>query len=281
MRLLAISDLHVGTSVNREALTRLGDYPEDWLIVGGDLVEGLADARWALGELTRRFAKVIWAPGNHDLWTTDGLRGEAKYRALLELCGELGVLTPEDPWPTVPGTSYVVASSFVLYDYSFRPPEVSLAQAVAWAAETHVTSADELFLRPDPFATRQDWCAARCEHTEARLAAVPHGQRVILVNHFPLLEELVRLRRIERFRLWCGTQRTRGWLTRYPVAAVVYGHLHMRSSEWRDGVRFEEVSLGMPKHWDNARGMDAYLREIWPGGMQAPPGGNLAPVWRW
>jgi 3',5'-cyclic AMP phosphodiesterase CpdA len=42
-----------------------------------------------------RFAKVIWTPGNHELWTPKGdpvqLRGEQRYQYLVELCRNLGV----------------------------------------------------------------------------------------------------------------------------------------------------------------------------------------------
>jgi hypothetical protein len=49
---------------------------------------------------------------------------------------------------------------------------------------------------------------------------------------------------------------------RYRVRAVVYGHLHLRSTRTIGAVRFEEVSLGYPRQWDVARGLGAYLRRI-------------------
>jgi len=39
MRLLATSDLHLSHRANREGLFELGDFPEDWLIVAGDVGE--------------------------------------------------------------------------------------------------------------------------------------------------------------------------------------------------------------------------------------------------
>jgi hypothetical protein len=45
---------------------------------------------------------------------------------------------------------------------------------------------------------------------------------------------------------------------------VVYGHLHIRGSYRRDGVRFEEVSLGYPPNWDQSLGIEPYLRQILP-----------------
>ena len=93
---------------------------------------------------------------------------------------------------------------------------------------------------------------------------MPAGTRIALVNHYPLRPDLAVLPRIPRFTIWCGTTRTAEWHTRYPIDVVVSGHLHMRSTRWRDGVRFEEVSLGYPAQWQLHKGVDAYLRQILP-----------------
>ncbi len=69
---------------------------------------------------------------------------------------------------------------------------------------------------------------------------------------------------IPSFSIWCGTRRTHDWHTRFPVKAVVYGHLHVRGTDWIDGVRSEEVSLGYPRDWDASLGMAGYLRQILP-----------------
>jgi hypothetical protein len=205
------------------------------------------------------------------LWTLPSdkknLRGQAKYERLVAICRSFGVWTPEDPYAvwTGSGQSYRIAPLFTLYDYSFRPPEVPLERAVAWAAEANTVASDEYVLHPDPYPSRADWCAARCAYSEQRLEEVKNDLPLILVNHFPLRQDLVRLRRIPRFSLWCGTHRTENWHKRYPVAAVVYGHLHIRGSHVRDGVRFEEVSLGYPRDWASEKGeMDSYLRQILP-----------------
>jgi 3',5'-cyclic AMP phosphodiesterase CpdA len=69
-RLLAVSDLHIGYPENRAYADALspGD-PGDWLIVAGDVGEVFADVGFVLASLASRFAKVIWTPGNHELWT--------------------------------------------------------------------------------------------------------------------------------------------------------------------------------------------------------------------
>jgi 3',5'-cyclic AMP phosphodiesterase CpdA len=268
VRLWAISDLHVGFEVNRKALDALPDYGDDWLLLAGDTGDTLAQLQHVLGVVTGRFARVIWTPGNHDLWTprqwTDAQRGVAHYQRLVEACRAAGVVTPEDPFVTWPPTGHVIASTFTLYDYSFAPYTMTPEQAVAWAAETEIRCADELLLSPSPFASRSAWCEARVAATETRLAAVDRGARVILVNHYPLRPDLAVLPRVPRFTIWCGTTRTADWHQRFPVDVVVSGHLHMRSTRWRNGVRFEEVSLGYPAQWTVDKGVAAYLRPILP-----------------
>ena len=107
-RLLAVSDLHVGYPVNRTIADRIRPVSAgDWLILAGDIGEQAADIESALTTFSQRFAKVIWVPGNHELWTHGRdpvrLRGEERYRHLVGVCGQLGVLTPEDPYPVWDG----------------------------------------------------------------------------------------------------------------------------------------------------------------------------------
>ena len=193
-------------------------HPDAWLILGGDLGESEAHLRFVLEQVSDRFARVFWVPGNHELWTSGDppVGGQAKYEQLLGVCREFGVLTPEDPWPSVPGEDgLVLASMFLLYDYSFAPEGMSPEEAVKWAAESGIVCADERRLRPDPWPSRQDWCAHRLELTQRRLQALPPGTRTILVNHWPLRHDLCRLFRIPRFVPWCGTRHTEDWHVRY------------------------------------------------------------------
>jgi predicted phosphodiesterase len=268
MKLYALADLHLGHRPNREALADWPARPDDWLILAGDVGETLAHLELGLAAATDRFAKVFWVPGNHELWSarSEGPRGVAKYEAAVDVCRRFGVLTPEDPYAVWSGDpTCVIAPLFVLFDYTFRPDVVAPEDAVAWAWEDGIRSADERFLAPDPYASRTAWCHARVAYSEARLAEACATAPSILVNHYPLRQGLVRLHRIPRFSPWCGTRLTEQWHTRFGARVVVSGHLHIRATDWVDGVRFEEVSLGYPKHWHRERGIDGYLREILPG----------------
>lgn len=287
MRLLAISDLHVGHPANREALDTVEDHGDDWLIIAGDVGEKVSHLEAVLDALGPRFGQLVWVPGNHELYTTRKdpcqLTGVARYHYLVEVCRSRGVLTPEDPfalWPG-PGPARRIVPLFLLYDYSFAPAGMSPDEVRAWARQDGILSADERYIQPEPHASIDAWCADRLAHTRARLTAeIAPTERMVIINHWPLRRDLVRLFRIPRFAPWCGTRDTESWHRSYPVDVVVSGHLHMRATDWRDGVRFEEVALGYPRHWDQSRGMDDYIREILPG-PPTPLRGFAGPVWHW
>ncbi len=256
-RLLAISDLHIGYPENRALVEELHpDTEDDWLLVAGDVSENVADIRWTLKTLASRFAKVVWAPGNHELWTHPAdpvtLRGVERYEHLVAVCRDLGVVTPEDPYPVWegPGGPAVVAPLFLLYDYSFLPAGCATKEAgLEYAHGTGVVCNDEYLLHPDPYPTREAWCRARVELTERRLAELPADLPVVLVNHYPLDRHPTEVLWYPEFAMWCGTTLTADWHRRFPVAAMVYGHLHIPRTTWHEGVRFEEVSVGYPREW--------------------------------
>ena len=256
-RLLAVSDLHVRYPDNRSIVEGLRpDVDGDWLIVAGDVAEQVDDVRWALSLLRDRFATVIWVPGNHELWTRTKdpvpLRGEHRYRNLVETCRALDVLTPEDPFPVWDGAGgpATVVPLFVLYDYSFLPEgTTTVDEGMAAARAAGVVCTDEHLLHPDPYPTRAAWCAARVAESERRLAGCDPGIPTVLVNHWPLTRLPTRVLRHPEFALWCGTERTADWHLRYRATSVVYGHLHIPRVIHEDGVRFVEASLGYPREW--------------------------------
>jgi 3',5'-cyclic AMP phosphodiesterase CpdA len=281
-RLLALSDLHVAFPENRKIVDGL--HPEnddDWLLLAGDIGELSPDIEWALRTLGERFAAVVWVPGNHDRWTHRDdplqLRGEQRYLFLVDLCGSLGILTPEDPYPVWrgPGGPVTIVPLFLLYDYSFRPDgALTKEQGLARAYETGVVCSDEALLHPDPYPSRDAWCRARVQVTMSRLADRDPALPVVFVNHYPLVREPTRVLRYPQFAQWCGTTLTADWHVRYNAAAVVYGHLHIPRVTWHDGVRFEEVSIGYPREWQRRAGRPGVPRQILPAPGDGPPAGR-------
>ena len=264
-RLLAISDLHLSHAVNRRAFNSFPDLGMDWLIVAGDIANGCQDIGHYFKVLSERCGQVIWVPGNHDLWTVPGsgneLKGVALYNRLVDLARSHRILTPEDPYPVFPHPEgdLLVAPLFLHYDYSFRPQKIPKENARKWARAAGILCTDEYCLHPEPFSSQGEWCASLVAKAESRLEAAPAGIPKVLVNHYPLEQELAVLPRVPRFTPWCGTQLTKGWHKRFNVCAVIYGHLHIRGISWIDGVPFQEVSLGYPRQWRQEIGLQGYL----------------------
>src|SRR5687768_15456402 len=115
MRLYAISDLHLASDASFERLDVLPDHPEDWLILAGDIAETADGLGRAFAALATKFARLIWVPGNHELWTRarspTAPRGVERYDSLVALARRHGVITPEDPYPIWlgPGGEHAIA----------------------------------------------------------------------------------------------------------------------------------------------------------------------------
>ena len=270
--LFGISDLHVEFPANRQIVENI--WPEsdaDWLLVGGDVGERAGDIEWVLGLLSERFATVVWVPGNHDLWTLPDdpvqLRGEQRYKYLVEACRRVGVVTPEDPYLVWQGQGgpVTIAPLFLLYDYSLgKNIGATKAESLAKAYDVGVVCSDEFLLHTDPYPSMDAWCHVRVEETKLRLAARDADVPTVLVNHFPLNPKPTRLLRYPEFAQWCGTEQTADWHRRFQATAVVYGHLHIPRTTWHDGVRFEEVSLRRPLGWDRRGLSQSVLRRVLP-----------------
>lgn len=232
--LWAVSDVHVTFEQNRRRVAELRS-PQDWLIVAGDVAEKIPDIVTAMAGLAERFEKVIWVPGNHELFNrrSERIQGKSRYRALVGEMRALGVVTPEDPFPVFGGVT--VCPLFTLYDYSFGPPGLTVDNARMKLDDTIAIA---------PYVDIPAWCAERLDYSRARLDEI--SGPTVLVNHWPLVDEpLARLHEPD-IALWCGTRKTRDWATRYRAQAVIYGHLHMPGEVRVGGIPHIDVSLGYP-----------------------------------
>jgi Icc-related predicted phosphoesterase len=95
MRVFAISDLHVDYEPNAQWVGQLslGDYLDDVLIVAGDVSDRAERVQACLETLARRFWRVLFVPGNHDLWVrrdAPGLDSFGKFELLKGLVREAG-----------------------------------------------------------------------------------------------------------------------------------------------------------------------------------------------
>ena len=249
--LWAVADLHVAVKANRALVDALEPgNPDDWLIVAGDVAERPELGLRTLGQLSRRYAQVIWAPGNHELFCrgADAHVGKDRYRQLVDGCRRLGILTPEDPYAEFGGVT--ICPLFTLYDYSWRPQGTTIDEALEMANRSQVIMTDEFAIKP--FVDPVLWCRERLRYTVRRLARVEGP--TILVNHWPLIREPLEAVYYPELSMWAGTRHTQDWATRYAAEHVIYGHLHIPGTTVVDGVPHTEVSLGYPREWQPREG---------------------------
>lgn len=271
--LWAVSDLHVAARGNRDLVDRVVRpvNPGDWLIVAGDVAERTSTILDTLRSLAERFAQVIWAPGNHELFSraADDVHAEDKYDELVKGCQSMGVLTPEDPYPRFAGRTIV--PMFTLYDHSWRDPLVTVERALSAAEGNGVVFTDQVAIAP--YVDVPLWCQRRLGYTVRRLSKV--SGPTVLVNHWPLVREVTARLRLPEVALWSGTRHTQDWPVRFGAETVIYGHLHIPVVTEVDGVRHVEVSLGYPR--ERERTLDQRReRNLWPYPVLTEPAGEEA-----
>lgn len=96
MRIFASSDLHTDFKENWLLLEQLSNslYQNDVLIVAGDIAHNLSLVKRTLELLRSKFKRVLYVPGNHELWVKgESLDSLEKFSSILDLCKEIDVET--------------------------------------------------------------------------------------------------------------------------------------------------------------------------------------------
>jgi calcineurin-like phosphoesterase family protein len=200
-----ISDLHVDhhPEVVELVAERAAAADVTALIVGGDISPSLQRLEETLVRLRAAGPRVLFVPGNHDLWSGgDGGAGssgtpdsrERYLHVFPELCARAGVdYLPEGP---VALGGLVVVGQTGWYDYSLRDPRLDfLIPAAAYQAGRFgpLTWSDKRFVVWPGLAEDRDpelaaWMAARLRRD---LEAAPRDRPVIVATHMVPFAELV------------------------------------------------------------------------------------------
>jgi len=230
MRLFATSDLHTDYKENFRWLQELSDteYRDDVLIVAGDVSDRMEVIRETLLLLRSKFRKLLFTPGNHELWVRNSrINSLEKFQLILNLCDELGIATKplrlENFW---------VVPLFSWYDGIFEP------EMKAWA--------DFHFCKwPEHIAPLSDYFLGL---NESHLK--PYDAPVITFSHFLPRSELLPPKEYLRI----------SWLGNVSVCAAldsqirqlnsqvhVCGHTHTTFDRVIDGVRYVQNAVRYPK----------------------------------
>lgn len=205
----------------------LDEYRDDVLIVDGDISDSLVAIAECLAALTRRFSRVMYVPGNHELWVRRDRMASSltKFDAVMTVAHDLAMEIR--PWRR---GSTVIVPLLGWYDFSFGKPDEELRatwmdfRACVWpsgwdeaAITRHFTGANTLV---DPRVVNDAATVITFSHfllhIDVMLASIPGRFR----NLYPAL----------------GTTILEQQLRGLGSNLHVYGHSHVNRNVVIDGV---------------------------------------------
>lgn len=237
MRVFALSDIHIDYEVNAQWIAGLSaaDYRDDVLILAGDVSDKLRLLDWCLSTLARRFKKVLFVPGNHDLWVIR----DAGTKTSLQKFKEVSAVVESSGASMRPFTARGVSIIPLLgwYDYSFGEPQGDLH---SWWMDYHACR------WPDGFREKEIAAhfAALNKH-ECDL-----GRHVITFSHFlPRIDLMPDFIPPAKRLLYpvLGSTQLENQLRTFNPDIHVYGHSHVNRNVKIGGVTYINNAFGYPE----------------------------------
>jgi predicted phosphodiesterase len=241
MRIFVGSDFHVDHKENLLWFEQLSkdDHRDDILLVVGDVANDIPLFAHVMGLLAERFFKVLYVPGNHDLWIKRSGVGSSfdKLEAVKALCSELNIgmeafskgdalIVPLQAW----------------YDYSFGEPGQLLKNA--WMD----------FRRCD-WEGRSDAEVSAIFDQANILPDTTGFKSVMSFSHFLPRIDLMPARMPEKFHFLypvLGTSKLEAHIRALGSHTHFYGHSHLNRRVVKDGVTYINNPFGYPSERDIA-----------------------------
>jgi len=237
MRVLALSDVHVDFEENARWIAALsaGEYLDDVLILAGDVSDSPSRVEWCLDTLSRRFMRVVFVPGNHDLWVARGQRHETslqRFERLRQIALDCDV-----SMQVYDCNQVSIVPLFGWYDFSFGQPTQELRDvwmdfyACRWPESFGAAEIAEHFLAMN----------------EACLSTV--NAVVISVSHFLPRIDVMPDRGVRGSRgLYpvLGSTRLETQIRKLKPLLHVYGHSHWNNRVRLEGITYVNNAMGYP-----------------------------------
>jgi predicted phosphodiesterase len=238
MRVFALSDIHVDYEVNAQWIANVStaDYRDDVLILAGDVTHVLRLLAWCLSIVVARFKKVLFVPGNHDLWVVrEGLK-----KTSLQKLQEVSAVVESSgaSMQSFREGSVSIIPLFGWYDYSFGEPSAELKamwmdySACRW-----------------PSGFREKDIAAHFAALNNHKPVSAIGEKVITFSHFlpriDLMPEFIPAAKRLLYPV-LGTTRLERQLRLLNPSIHIYGHSHVNRNVKIDGVTYINNAFGYP-----------------------------------
>jgi|SRR5579864_3345238 len=237
MRVFAVSDLHIDYEMNARWVRSLSsvDYLNDVLILAGDITDKRDLLEWCLTTLSRRFKRVLFVPGNHELWTVRERSGKDSLQKFYEV-----IATVESSGASMHAFCESEVSIIPLlgwYDYSFGEPSEELKstwmdyRTCRWPSGLTEKDIVAYFAA---FNNCQTWSTAETiitySHFLPRIdlmpSFVPRAARLL----YPIL----------------GSDQLETQLRRFTPKIHVYGHSHLNCQTAIEGITYINNAFGYP-----------------------------------
>ncbi len=244
MRIFALSDIHIDYSENAKWIANLSvaEYKDDVLIMAGDVSDVRRLLDWCLSTLARRFKKVLFVPGNHELWVIREDREKNSLQKFDEVCA-------------------VVKSSGASMQ-AFHERGVSIIPLLGWYDYSFGEPSDELK------SIWMDYCSCRWPNgfTEQDIAAhftalnreqgSTAGNKIITYSHFlpriDLMPEFIPSAHRFLYPV-LGSVQIERQLRKFSPSFHVYGHSHVNRQVKIDGVSYINNAFGYPSETRTAK----------------------------
>lgn len=245
MRVFALSDIHIDYEVNAKWIGNLSvaDYQDDVLILAGDVTDTRPLLEWGLGTLAKRFKKVLFVPGNHDLWVIRDDREKDSLQKFADVCAVVEASGASMRPFRAPGLSIIPLLSW--YDYSFGEPSEELKSS--WM--------DFRACRWPNGYTARDITAHFAAFNDAHIAWA--GDKVITYSHFlPRIDVMPGYISHANKALYpvLGSSQLERQVRRLEANIHVYGHSHVNRNVKIDGITYINNAFGYPSEtWISAK----------------------------
>ncbi len=236
MRVFAVSDIHIDYQDNRKWFSELSsvDYLDDILILAGDVTDELKLLDQCFYGLSKKFRKVLFVPGNHELWVSRDkpLTSLKKFQKVCDVA-----LKNEVSMQPLHEKALSIVPLLSWYDFSFAEPCVKLNEswmdfrACAWPNEWQPRDVAEYFL----------------EKNETHLPIANH--MLISFSHFLPRIDLMPVYIPQAFRYLYPVLGGVGLEAQIRILKPdihVYGHSHVNRRTILDGIQYINNAFGYP-----------------------------------
>ena len=238
MRVFALSDIHLDYDVNVRWLSGLSesDYRDDVLVLAGDVSDSRQLLEQCFKILTSRFKRVLYLPGNHDLWVFRSKIKETsfeKYDFIREMAKGFDV-----SMETFHSGRLSIVPLLGWYDYSFGQPSSELRdiwmdyRACAWPDNFNAPKITRYFADQNEHAveTTSNDIIISFSHFLPRIDLIPSYVPASTKVLFPVLGSTLLEKQIRRLN----------------SAIHIYGHSHLNQRVVLEGISYINNALGYP-----------------------------------